>query len=297
MKHRDELWQQLHETNRYPDPAFPVGVYTVTRERIEPPGRGYLDLHWHEELQFTLVDAGTMRLQVDGADYELRRGEAIFINRNLLHITTGLTPDGRYISLNFPDKLLGVFPGSRMEQDFVLPYTGNYALPALVLRPDEPWQNAVIAALREALHCFAAGDGVYATAVQLTRLWALLLPHLREAAAERSPGERYKQERIRQMLSFIHENYRRELRLHDIAAAGHVSEGECCRCFQSIVRKSPIQYLLSYRLAQGRELLTDSTLSVAEIAAAVGFADPSHFIRCFRRETGLTPGAYRQQKS
>lgn len=110
--------KELHEVNRYTDSAFPVGTYEVTRERILPEGRGYKDLHWHEELQFTYVVKGELQIRIDGKDYIVKEGEVVFINRNLLHITTNLTEDGKYISLNFPDKLLGFFPGSRMEQDY-----------------------------------------------------------------------------------------------------------------------------------------------------------------------------------
>ena len=124
----------LYEVNRYADTAFPVGAYTVTREGIMPEGRGYKDLHWHEELQFTYVVSGELRIRIDGKDYLVKEKEAVFINRNLLHITTDLTEDGKYISLNFPDKILGFFPGSRMEQDYVFPYTRGYMLPAVVLK-------------------------------------------------------------------------------------------------------------------------------------------------------------------
>ena len=97
----------LYEVNRYADTAFPVGAYTVTREGIMPEGREYKDLHWHEELQFTYVVNGELRIRIDGKDYLVKEKEAVFINRNLLHITTDLTEDGKYISLNFPDKILG----------------------------------------------------------------------------------------------------------------------------------------------------------------------------------------------
>ena len=105
--HTDTSDKRLHEINRYADSAFPVGIYTVTREGILPDGRGYQDLHWHEELQLTRVECGNLDIRVDGIDYMLHQGEAILINRNLLHVTTNLSENGKYISLNFPDQILG----------------------------------------------------------------------------------------------------------------------------------------------------------------------------------------------
>ena len=68
-----------------------------------PEGRGYKDLHWHEELQFTYVVNGELRIRIDGKDYLVKEKEAVFINRNLLHITTDLTEDGKYIAVRFHD--------------------------------------------------------------------------------------------------------------------------------------------------------------------------------------------------
>jgi AraC-like DNA-binding protein len=40
-------------------------------------------------------------------------------------------------------------------------------------------------------------------------------------------------------------------------------------------------------------LLADPALAVKTVAARCGFADPSHFVRWFRRQRGTTPGAAR----
>ncbi|WP_347265782.1 AraC family transcriptional regulator [Paracoccus sp. (in: a-proteobacteria)] len=49
------------------------------------------------------------------------------------------------------------------------------------------------------------------------------------------------------------------------------------------------------RLMRARDLLRDSRLSVAEIAARLGYAEPSAFHRAFRKLTGLSPAAWRHQ--
>lgn len=305
--------KNLHEINRYRDAAFPVGMYFVTKETIIPQGRGYLDLHWHEELQFTLVTSGRLGMQVNGTVYTLEEGEAIFINRNFLHVTTELPDGGRYVSFNFPDKMLGFFSGSRMEQDDVRPFTGNYAFPALVIRRGEPWQEEILRLLRalqgtlqeadEKLAAKAgkkeAGNAVphleYRAACLIAAVWYQMISHM-ELSQLPSRGSVRKQERIQTMLSFIHENYMNPIQLKEIADSASVSEGECCRCFREMVRESPGQYLLSYRVTRAMDLLNESERSVTEVAAETGFCDASHFIQYFRRKTGMTPREYRSKK-
>lgn len=294
QENQDE--KQLHEINEYQDTAFPIGIYIVTKKGITPDGRGYLDLHWHEELQLTLVTDGVLKIRVNAEDYILEKGQAIFINRNLLHITTELTDNGRYISLNFPDKMLGFFPGSRMEQDYVLPYTGNYAFPAVILKEEISWQGEILHELREILDIMEHGKPAgfeYMISLKLTTIWCDLITHMKNRVKTPSKSYIRKQERIQSMLSFIHEKYMKDIRLEDIASHANISVGECCRCFQSMVKKSPNQYLLDYRISKSIELLDRTELSVTEIAFAVGFNDSSYFIQRFKRNTGMTPKDYR----
>lgn len=290
---------ELHETNRYKDSAFPVGVYIVTPLGIEPEGRGYQDLHWHEELQYTLVTDGECNVQVNGVDYRLKEGEMIFINRNLLHITTKLSAHGRYMSLNFPDKMLSFFAGSRMEQDYVTPFTGNVAFPALVYSADVPWQAEGLSCIREIFDLLVAEEKPpfleYRVSLKCAELWIGMISNCRESIGSPSNGDVRKQHRIRDMLTYIHANYMNPITLAEVAEAAHVSEGECCRCFRSMVRRSPMQYLQWYRISKGQEMLNSSQLSVTEIAYACGFGDSSHFIQYFRKQNGITPKEYRKQ--
>jgi AraC-like DNA-binding protein len=52
-------------------------------------------------------------------------------------------------------------------------------------------------------------------------------------------------------------------------------------------------FITEQRLREARYLLTESTLSVKEVAAATGYADAGYFARVFRRRTGQTPRDYR----
>jgi two-component system response regulator YesN len=59
---------------------------------------------------------------------------------------------------------------------------------------------------------------------------------------------------------------------------------------------SYITYLTSIRIEQAKKLLRTTDLTVAAIAERVGYPNVTNFYRLFQRETGLTPGAYRQAR-
>ncbi len=56
-------------------------------------------------------------------------------------------------------------------------------------------------------------------------------------------------------------------------------------------------YLRQIRIVHAKELLSGSTLSVAEVAALTGYKDFSQFIRNFKLETGMTPRKYRDSQT
>lgn len=58
--------------------------------------------------------------------------------------------------------------------------------------------------------------------------------------------------------------------------------------------ESPVRALIRMRTERAGRLLSESGLSIEEIARACGFASVSYFNKQFKRETGKTPGAWRQ---
>lgn len=69
------------------------------------------------------------------------------------------------------------------------------------------------------------------------------------------------------------------------------------RLFQRHLGVSPQQYLRRLRVRLACRALVHGGTALTDVALAHGFYDQSHFVREFRRETGLTPGAYRVRYS
>ena len=288
---------QLHKTSLYKNENFPFTMFTVNRNECVPPGPGYHYLHWHEALQFTLITSGTVSMQVSGTHYELKAGDAIFINSGLLHMTSHISESGEYVSFNFPTKLLSFFPGSQLELDYVLPFTTNYRFPTQILTPNTPWQTHIIEKLW-ALRTLCLTDDTYAKnyeiAISLTEIWLLLIRHVKDSLTKVSKSSIKKQENLQTMLAFIHSNYMKEITLEDIAKTVHISNGECCRSFKNTIHMTPYDYLILFRLNKGADLLKETHYSVTTIAGMVGFNDTSHFSQFFKKKMKMTPTKYRK---
>jgi AraC-like DNA-binding protein len=291
------LKKELHEAIQYPDHSFPFIMYTHTLQETIPKGRGFNDLHWHEELQITLATKGRMNIQVNGIDHVLETGEAIFLNKGVLHIVTHLSPDGQYVSINFPEKLLAFYSESVMEQHYVLPYTNsNFA--AYVVKGVSPWQKGILGLLWEMKTIFDAPKTwgwEYEVSVLAVKLWLLFIRNVSLSTEETSsPYNKLQQERLQLMLSYIHQHYSQPVSLKAIADAAHVSVSECTRSFKKTIRMTPYEYLITYRIKKSCDFLLSSDRTITEIAELVGFNHVNHFIQSFKKQHHQTPRAYRK---
>ena len=82
--------------------------------------------------------------------------------------------------------------------------------------------------------------------------------------------------------------------LTDLATAVGVHPATLARGFRKAYGCSVGAYLRRLRVARAARRLAESDAPLAEIALSAGFSDQSHFSNVFRRETGLSPSAFRR---
>jgi len=92
---------------------------------------------------------------------------------------------------------------------------------------------------------------------------------------------------------FIHEHAAERVTLHDIAGAANVHAASVVRAFRAHLRGSPGEYVRRVRIENAKGELASTDRPVGDIALDAGFYDQSHFNRCFKAATGLTPLEYR----
>ena len=79
-----------------------------------------------------------------------------------------------------------------------------------------------------------------------------------------------------------------------IADQFHLSGPYLSRYFKDQMGMNFADYLCRLRIAQAKELMKDSSLSIQEISARVGYNSSNSFIRTFKRYESVTPGQFRE---
>ncbi len=100
--------------------------------------------------------------------------------------------------------------------------------------------------------------------------------------------------KIGRVLTFMSDHYR-DITLESTAEAFHYHPAYFSSWFKKHTHITFRRQLLKIRLEQARFLLKETTLPVQTIIEEVGFQEKSHFHRCFKKECGMTPLAYRRQ--
>ncbi|MFC8680119.1 helix-turn-helix domain-containing protein [Microbacterium ureisolvens] len=105
--------------------------------------------------------------------------------------------------------------------------------------------------------------------------------------AEGSPLER--------AMHFLEARVDSNIQVGELAAMVGMSPSHLSALFRRATGSGPGAFHTSIKMARARKLLDTTTASVAEVATAVGYADPLYFSRHFRRVHGVNPTQYRAQ--
>ena len=95
-------------------------------------------------------------------------------------------------------------------------------------------------------------------------------------------------------LQYFHLNYQSPVSISELTSLLGVSQPYFFRIFKSATGKSPKQYLGDYRFLQAKKLLRETSLSIGQVAASVGYPDPLAFSKFFTLRQGVSPQKYRQ---
>ncbi len=134
-----------------------------------------------------------------------------------------------------------------------------------------------------------------ASPVHLIAHGFLFLDQLVQSSADRrhNSERRLRDFYIREALTFIEQNYQRDISIEEVAAECGLNRSYFGKVFRDAVGESPQAFLLHYRMARAAQLLKETRRTIGEIAAQVGYANQLHFSRAFKNVHGISPREYR----
>ncbi|MEK3882052.1 AraC family transcriptional regulator [Paenibacillus sp. PL2-23] len=227
-----------------------------------------------------LITAGKLVYQCNDDIYPLEKGQIVYIPKGTsrIGIHNGMAHEKwvlRFICQGVEDEL-SMLAG----QETIVLRTGRYyEMEQLFSKLNRYWNEK---------------DPCFETLCQAIAVEMLALAN-REIIFEGRSAEAGKWGYLQQTFHYIKENYRSSLSIEELAEQVKKNKSYLITAYKKKYGYTPLEHMHKIRISKGEELLQNSTLTVEAIAARLGYCDASYFYRKFKKETGLSPSAYRMQ--
>ncbi len=237
-------------------------------------GHAY-DLHRHETYAVGLTLRGVQAFHYRGASTASRAGQVMVIHPDEAHDGHAAVNDG------FAYRMLYVDPGA------ISAGLGGAAPPFVA---DVVAEDAILAGL---LRVAFAG---FPQPLEPLALDAIVL-RLAERLAERSDAGFRRVNRkpahraARRVRDFLVAEAPRTVASEELERVSGLDRFSLARHFRTVFGTSPHRFQVGQRLMRARAMIARG-MSLADTAAATGFADQSHLTRHFSARFGLTPGRW-----
>jgi len=118
-----------------------------------------------------------------------------------------------------------------------------------------------------------------------------------QSACDQSAPAQETSSTIRKFQLFVKNHFMRDVSLDEVAEHLGLHPNYFCTVLKKETGMTFLHYLHTVRIEKAKELLAHpEPLTMEQIAKSVGFESPRHFYKVFKQFTGLTPGAYREER-
>lgn len=260
-------------------------VSNIEVGQIDYPSGRTLGPRTQADLQFVILDRGSVQIDTDGAEVQLRPGQLSCQwpgFREMYRFDLNGESSHRWIAVSPRDEH-AVQKMLSLRQ--WLPNTGV----------ETPMMRGLFEAIHKGPASLIKGPAELAPDRSWPDVQALLAVAYFTAYADQATTQQRNLEHVlrpqplQKLWRFIEENYDHPLTLSDLAEATSVTPSYLIRLCRKHNQPTPMQWLWNVRVERGHDLLKYTGLTVAEIAYRVGFSSPYHFSRLFRQRTGVAP--------
>ena len=312
------MYFELKENRPHGTPENPFSQY-----HISDVERAFqIPVHWHDELEIIYVKHGKLHVTISGENYIGNPKEAFVVSPGSLHFMGSPTGDVDYYTFLFPVEYISFQTDDIMEKTILSPLKHGRAMikPQINDMAEDICErlieiNTNISYLKKKTsesteerknrenHKYNKSDDIAVSNINeaninaqfetkmtlikfIQKMWQNGLI-LENAANGTNTTEK-------EMITYIRQNYTREISLQEFGMQFHLSEKYISRYFKEHFHITLSQYINHLRLEHARQLLQESTVPVTEVALQSGYQNVSYFIRCFKKMYGVSPLKYRK---
>ncbi|MBO4432081.1 MAG: AraC family transcriptional regulator [Clostridia bacterium] len=246
--------------------------------------------HYHESIELLYCVEGELEVTLYSKSVILREGDFIYLAPNTPHATLSHSQTNEHICLKFLSSTIHVPSSRRMPpEDYYISLIDDHEY----FQKNDSDSEYIRKLFFDAYKDFSHEN--YFKRLHLSASIMLLMSYVFSRAASFINEETLNSvpHVFLEVLDFIEKNYA-TITLEDAANFCSLSYSYFSRTFKSLFGISFSNYVIKKRIEKSLALISGSSLSLNDIALECGFANLSHFIKCFSEEKGMTPKKLRK---
>lgn len=252
--------------------------------------------HYHDELEILYIMEGNMLLQIDVKAFMVTRGDIVVIPPGIVHGATRCNDSPCiFYAIVFHPSFISSSHNDIIQQSYLEPFFTKTPTAYYYTHPRSSEYGLIYENVKNIIKSYnqkSFGFELFIKTSVLQILHRLLEVHGEEQELSKK-GDMTAALRIKRLLIYLEENYNHAFSLADWACSIELSREQFCRIFKRHFNKTPVEYLLNYRISKAAELLIHSRLSIIDIALETGFESANYFTIAFKNKTGTTPSKFR----
>lgn len=270
----------FHEIIKVPDGAL-AWIYLFSENLV-----GEVSPHWHDSLELTFLVQGQATYWVNGKELQLKKGELVLINSGDMHSCTVPPKTCEAVNIMFPSRFFAWFGKSK---DLVL-FKKDTA---------KKQHQSLIQCCEKLYHVFAMRTKDAFSQLKINSIVCeiayILLANFQwdEFAPLAIESAKYRR-RCREIVEYIDLAYKDDITMENLSFNFGISKEHLSRIFRVHMGTTFKKHLTRVRMYNAYKMLTNSDLSVIDIAVGCGFSDSRAFIASFNKVYKTTPGKYRR---
>ncbi len=246
-------------------------------------------LHFHSFYEMSVIYEGKTDFLINGNSFRLRNHSIQLVRPSDYH--KQLTAEGehfRYFNIMFSPEFVSEDTLAQVEKDSV---------PLCINVNESDWRD-MLKLTKNIYDDFSRTPDDPLTKILIrSAVESICVYLLRHTQTEKGAYEDSSYEPLRRAISYIHKNYREDLKLSDVAAQAGLSPTYFSAVFHKYIGTSFCHYLTDYRIQAAEKYLRSSDLSLKVIASVCGFTSYSHFVTVFKKYYGVSPSERKRRNS
>lgn len=249
--------------------------------------------HRHADIELSYCIKGSFDIIIDKKKYIINEGEVALISPMTSHAIPQSDDTDRLV--------FTIIVGSTFLRGHFSAFAKSvFSSPVLSLNDETQTSIKMRELLDETIDIYkkpTRNSDLFITG-NLYKMLAFLLNELTELSEDEQEEKRDLRmvANIEKALEMIYHDYAKNLTIEDAALATGYGKSNFCKIFKNIVGDSFHSVLNHQRVRSAYGLLSETTMSITEIAQEVGFGETKTFCRVFKDIAGVTPGVYRKTK-